>query len=265
MTGSSNPLVSVITPLYNGAKYIEETIQSVINQNYKNWEMIIVDDCSTDNSRDIVKEFTNKDNRIKLVESETNFGGPARPRNIGLDEAKGQYIAFLDADDIWLPEKIEKQISFIQESKADIVYSLVNVIDENSKIQGFFNGHRIFNKLKYIMKTKNILFYANYVSINSVLMKNLNKLRFTEDKNLIALEDWMFWIEAQKSLDIKVQKMILINYRIHNDSISLRKSDLGYRKALYMLTTLFLKKDISVFHYFASVMLHLIKIIKKNI
>ena len=81
----------------------------MIDQTYQNWEMIIVDDCSTDNSRDIVKKYEVKDSRIKLIELEVNFGGPARPRNVGLDISKGDYLAFLDADDVWLENKLQVQ------------------------------------------------------------------------------------------------------------------------------------------------------------
>jgi len=264
MLEEDRPLVTVITSLYDAEKYIEETVESVINQTYENWEMIIVDDCSTDSSRDIVRKFESKDNRIKLIESKTNFGGPARPRNIGLENAKGKYVAFLDSDDIWLANKLEKQIEFMEDNDCDIVHTLANVIDENGKVQGPSKGSRVFNKLKYIMNNENILFYTNFININTVMMKNSNNIRFTEDKNLVALEDWYFWVEAKKSLKIKLQEKILINYRVHNSSISQRELDLGYRKSLYMLSCLLLNNNISLFHYSMSSLLNIVRIIAKK-
>ena len=116
-----NPLVSVIMPAYNAKKYIHEAIESVINQTYQNWEMIIVDNCSTDNCKEIVTGFIKKDNRIRLIELEYNSGGPARPRNIGLDNAKGEYVAFLDADDEWHQNKLEIQYKYIKKLNAKFI------------------------------------------------------------------------------------------------------------------------------------------------
>ena len=264
MFQENTPLVSVIISLHDSEKYIEETLESVVNQTYKNWEMIVVDDYSFDSSRDIVRKLQGKDNRITLVESKANFGGPARPRNIGLGLAKGKYIAFLDSDDVWLANKLEKQIEFMKDNDCDIVHTLANNIDESGKVQGLSKDSRVFNKLKYIMNNKNILFYTNYININTILMKNSNNIRFTEDKNLIALEDWFFWIEAQKSLAITLQEDVLVNYRVRNSSISQRELDIGYRKSLYLLSCLLLDNKISLFHYSMSSLFNIVRIIAKN-
>ena len=102
-----NDLVSIIMPSYNTGRFIKESIESVLAQTYSNWELIIVDDCSTDNTDEIVAQFT--DERIKYLKNEVNSGA-AVSRNRALREAKGKWIAFLDSDDLWLPEKLEKQI-----------------------------------------------------------------------------------------------------------------------------------------------------------
>jgi teichuronic acid biosynthesis glycosyltransferase TuaG len=258
------PLVTLITPLYNAEKYIAETIESVLNQTYQNWEMLIVDDCSTDDSKEIVRRYEIKDTRIKLIELDSNFGGPARPRNVGLDNSKGEYVSFLDADDVWLPNKLEEQLKFIEKEGVDFVHSLANIIDGNSQYVGFFNNQRIFNKLKYFMKHKNILYYTNYINTNSVFMKKSIGYKFSEDKNLIALEDWYFWLEVSQSHKIKLLDKILLNYRVHTNSISNRGTDKGYRKSLYMLAILCLNKKIALRHYFFSSILHILKIIGKN-
>ena len=109
----NNPLVSIITPNYNCSRFITETIESVLAQTYTNWEMIIVDDCSTDNSYQISLEYSQKDSRIKVYKNDKNSGA-AFSRNSALDIAQGEYIAFLDSDDLWETVKLEKQINFIQ-------------------------------------------------------------------------------------------------------------------------------------------------------
>ena len=112
----SESLVSVITPSYNSSPFIKETIESVQAQSYSNWEMIIVDDKSKDDSVHIIKQYIEKDTRIKLI-TLTQNAGAARARNIALKEAQGDYIAFLDADDLWKPLKIEKQLQFLKDNK----------------------------------------------------------------------------------------------------------------------------------------------------
>jgi len=259
------PLVSVIIPMYNAEKYIFETIESVLNQTYKNWELIIVDDCSTDRSRDIVKEYIKQDDRIKLIESETNFGGPARPRNIGIEKAKGEFIAFLDADDVWLPEKLEKQLNFIQNTNVDICHTFANMINEKSEKIGFFDNQKLYNFFKFFFQDKSILFYTNYININTVLMRYDINIKFNEDKNLIALEDWKLWIDLSNDKKIGLLKEILINYRIVHNSISKRNSDLSYRKAIYMISKLLVTKKISLKHFFLSINYHFLKLIFKKV
>lgn len=124
------PQVSIITPCYNASRYISQTIDSVLTQTFTDWEMIIVDDGSKDDSSDIVEKYVKKDSRIRLIQQPN--GGSANARNHGIREATGRYIALLDADDLWLPQFLEKQIEFMKEKKAICVYSSYKRIDENS-------------------------------------------------------------------------------------------------------------------------------------
>lgn len=128
-------LVSIITPVYNAERFIEETIKSVKSQTYKNWEMILIDDCSTDSSAEIIKEFIKFDNRIIYIKLGQN-GGAAVARNVGLDLAKGRYIAFLDSDDMWKEEKLEKQIYFMKKNKYGFTFTSYEMIDEHESIPG---------------------------------------------------------------------------------------------------------------------------------
>ena len=116
-------LVSIITPSYNSSKFIKDCVASVFSQTYKNWEMIIVDDCSKDNSKEIISELSTKDKRIKPIFLEKNVGA-AEARNAAIRKSKGKYVAFLDSDDLWNPKKLEKQLSFMCEN--DIAFSYTN-------------------------------------------------------------------------------------------------------------------------------------------
>lgn len=124
-------LVSIITPIYNGEKYVRETIASVLRQTYPKWEMIVVDDGSKDNSAAVVREYAEKDARISLVQQPN--GGSASARNNGIRRANGQYIALLDADDLWEPEFLESQLSLMKEKGALVVHASYKRIDETSK------------------------------------------------------------------------------------------------------------------------------------
>ena len=122
--------VSIIMPTYNCAPYIADAVKSVIAQTYPCWELYIIDDCSSDNTADIVKDFVSKYSNIHYECLEQN-GGPAAARNRGLESAKGEYIAFLDSDDLWLPSKLEKQIAFMEENHCDFCCSAYDIMDES--------------------------------------------------------------------------------------------------------------------------------------
>ena len=128
-------LVSVIMPSYNTAAYIEESIKSVLDQTYENWELIVVDDCSTDNTDEVVSSI--KDSRIRYIKNETNRGA-AFSRNRALREANGRWIAFLDSDDLWTSDKLEKQVSFMTENGYHFSYTNYIEIDDKSEPNGTF-------------------------------------------------------------------------------------------------------------------------------
>lgn len=137
-------LVSIIVPVYNAGNYIEETIQMVEKQTYSNWELILVDDCSADNSRELIETYLNKrkskqvvgkEQEVRLIKKEQNEGA-AKARNTGMEAAQGRYIAFLDADDIWMSDKLQKEMEFMQEKEAAFVFSAYEFGDENAKGTG---------------------------------------------------------------------------------------------------------------------------------
>ncbi|ALC82511.1 MULTISPECIES: teichuronic acid biosynthesis protein TuaG [Bacillus] len=127
------PLVSVITPSYNAENYIKDTIESVRNQTYQDWELVIADDCSTDRTRQIIEEYTKKDDRIRGVFLKEN-GGAAVARNSALEAAKGRYVAFLDSDDQWRPEKMERQLEFMKKNNYAFTFTGYDSITQSGKL-----------------------------------------------------------------------------------------------------------------------------------
>jgi len=126
-----NGLVSIVMPCYNAEKYISETVNSVINQTYGNWELIIVNDGSTDNSLNTIKEFAANDSRISFIDKKNT--GVSDTRNCGIELCKGEHIAFLDADDTWELTNLEDKIALLSQKEVDFVYSDMHLVDENSK------------------------------------------------------------------------------------------------------------------------------------
>ncbi len=207
-------LVSIITPSYNSEKHITETMDSVLAQTYKNWEMIIIDDCSTDRSREIIEKYTQRDRRIGLIFSSENVGA-ARARNLGIEQATGSFIAFLDSDDVWFPEKLEKQIKFLTENSLVVTYSAYETMDEDSK----------YINTRNIQKT---ITYADMLKSNHI--GNLTGIYDTEFFGKVYMqehghEDYILWLELLKQ--IKSTKGIpepLAKYRIMSGSISSNKA-----------------------------------------
>lgn len=129
-------MVSIVIPVYNAEKYIRETVESVLGQTYKDWELILVDDCSTDNSVAFIEELISANpEQMRLIHL-TEGGSAARARNAGIKEAQGRYIAFLDADDIWYPEKLDKELKHLQAQNAGFVFTAYEFGDENAKPNG---------------------------------------------------------------------------------------------------------------------------------
>lgn len=144
-------LVSIIVPVYNAEKVIESTIQSVQQQSFPNWELILVDDCSKDNSAGIIMRLANEDKRIKYHKLAQN-GGAAVARNYGIEKSKGRYLAFLDADDYWCQDKLSKQMELMKEKKSAFVYSAISMVDEDGN---YINQHVTVPEMvdyKYLLK-----------------------------------------------------------------------------------------------------------------
>lgn len=158
-----NELVSIITPVYNNSEFIEQTIKSVQKQTYKNWEMIIVDDCSTDRTPELIKKISQKDDRIKYIKLENNSGA-AIARNKALSESRGRFIAYLDADDLWKKNKIQNQIDFMLAHDYAFVCSNYEKIDVNDKI---LKQVKIPKEINYKLFLRNTIIQTVGVMIDS--------------------------------------------------------------------------------------------------
>lgn len=214
--------VSIVTPCYNAVRYLSQTIESVIYQTYLDWEMLIVDDCSSDNSHKIIESYASKDARIKYLRTDRPSGSPSLPRNIGIDNAKGKYIAFLDADDLWLPDKIERQVKFMERNKYDLTYSFYEKMD--------WQG----NRNKRIIETRDVTTYNKLLKSNSIpcltsmIRKDvIGKTRFKQ----IPQEDFCFWLDIlKKGVTAYNMKEVTALYREAKNSRSANKLDMfkGY-------------------------------------
>lgn len=169
-------LVSIITPSYNCSKFIRETIDSVLKQTYENWELLITDDCSTDDSRDVIGEYVAKDNRIKLFKLEKN-GGAGVARNNSIREAKGQYFAFLDSDDRWMPHNLERKINFMQEKNCSVAYSSYLTCYEDGKMKGIVvcRSHETAFSTKCDDKMGALTFIYDMSKIGKLYMPEIRK------------------------------------------------------------------------------------------
>ncbi|MCE0558578.1 glycosyltransferase family 2 protein [Motilimonas sp. E26] len=221
----SSPLVSIVIPLYNAENYIEETLQSVLNQTYNNYEVIVVDNASTDSSMVIVNRFAFEFKNLKVFCCEVNSGGPAKPRNIGIENAQGEYIAFLDSDDIWHPDKLEKQLCLLKGGGWDFVSSSIHRIDEHGntliKGKGVFGGLSFRRTAECDLKG---LMYRNNVITSSVILKktNIKGVRFNENDFFKCVEDYLFWLEvlSNNSGFYLVCSDEFVSYRVIESSLS---------------------------------------------
>lgn len=128
-------LVSIVVPVYNAGTYLGETIEAVQSQTFQQWELLLVDDCSCDNSRELIMRYAEQDTRIRLIARSRNAGA-AEARNTGIEEAKGRYLAFLDADDLWLPNKLKRTFEFMEEHRAAFVFTSYAFGDEQARSTG---------------------------------------------------------------------------------------------------------------------------------
>ncbi len=220
-----NDLVSIVMPSYNTAQYIAKSIQSVINQTYHNWELIIVDDCSTDDTDAVVADIS--DTRIRYLKNEKNSGA-AVSRNYALREAKGRWIAFLDSDDLWMPEKLEKQINFMEKNGYSFSYTNYEEIDVNGNKTGVH-----VTGPKRITKTG----MFNYCWPGCLtVMYDRNVVGLIRIEDIKKTNDYAMWLKVCKRADCYLLDECLAQYRkgrVGSVSTHSIKTMIGWHYKLY--------------------------------
>lgn len=212
-----NSLISIITPIYNCEKFIEETIKCVQNQTYTNWELLAVDDCSPDNSSDIIKKYAKKDKRIKYIKLKENSGA-AIARNKALEESKGRFIAYLDADDLWKPEKLEKQVNFMLDNNYAFTCTDYEKIDENGN--SLNKIIRIPKKVNYNLFLRNTIIQTVGVMVDTKITgKDIIVM-----PNIRRRQDAATWCQLLKNgFDCYEVPENLSYYRVVSNSLSSNK------------------------------------------
>ncbi|MDR3272916.1 MAG: glycosyltransferase [Flavobacteriaceae bacterium] len=229
----NNPAVSIVTACYNSEKYIGETIQSVLNQTCADWEWLIVDDCSTDNSVQVIKKI--KDERIKLIKLTENQGA-AKARNHGIKAAQGRYLTFIDSDDLWLPEFLETVVSYLKENKEEMVYTSYKRVDENLQplLEDFTAEDNIkYNRLLYNCPMPMLTTIYDTARIGKILIPEIEKR-----------EDYALWLTILKKIpNVRAIEKPLAVYRIRSNSYSRNKFSIA-------------KSQFSVYFKFLKLPLH---------
>lgn len=214
------PLVSVIIPIYNSEKYISQTVRSVLSQTYQNFEIILIDDASEDNSFNIAGVLTGKDSRIKLFKID-RAGRPSVPRNVGIKKASGELIAFLDSDDLWDKNKLQMQVRFLENNPLIfLVYNMCVTFGDVNFFSPYFEVLPLWGRES--KSFTDLVTRGNTLQPSSVMVKRefLLKLNgFDEDPEL-RIEDYDLWIRLSKLGNFGFIPRILTYYRVHSSQFS---------------------------------------------
>lgn len=207
------PLVTVFMPVYNSEQYIKEAVESILNQTYKNLEIILVDDGSTDRSIEIIKSY--KDDRIRLIQNEKNMGIPYT-RNVGLKEAKGKYIAIMDSDDIATPKRIERQVDYLEKNPdIDAVGSYYIQFGEKAE-------KKVTPKYTKPEELKIMLMFYNPIANPSATVRKetLDKHNIKYNLDFFVAQDYQLWVQLAKVGKIEIIPEFLLKYRFGHENIS---------------------------------------------
>ena len=263
MTNKSSDLVSIIIPVYNASLYLRATIDSVISQSHSNWELFLVNNCSTDGSAAIIDDYCSKDSRIRRLDTEFNTGGPSAPRNLGASIANGQFLAFLDSDDCWKVEKLALQLKFMNETQADMVHCGAVLIDGSSNEIGQLNHFKKYRRLKYLVGNRLALFLNNPIIVSSSLIRESVYIKFRENKDVEAMEDWFLWLELHLAgKKIKMLNKNLLDYRVHNGSLTNSLGEVMSRRGFTIFTLLVIEGKIGLGRFWLVCTFQVVKILR---
>lgn len=247
-------LVSVITPVYNAEFVISKTIDSILNQTYKNIEIVIVDDNSTDKSRQVIEKYLMKDSKIVYHRCSTNQGA-GLSRNKALELAKGQYVAFLDADDLWHPEKIDKQVLLLQEKNAGFSFTAIEMIDQHDN--SIKTKRKILNEVTYNILLRNTMIPTSTVLIDRFVYGDF---RFSTSR---GGQDYATWLKLLRNGSIAYGiNESLGYYRVRNKK-SLSNNKFKSIKQVWTIQTQ--EENINKFSAFINLLFFIYNAIKKYI
>ncbi len=240
-------------PCYNAAGVISDAIASVMAQTYQNWELIVVDDCSTDSSAEVIKSLATKDSRIKLFRTNSNSGSATTPRNIGIDKADGEYIAFLDADDLWTETKLEKQLEVFKKEQCAIVFADYYKTDYSEGLQN-----------NRIVKAPERVTYQQMLSGNEIgcltAVYSVEKVGKRYFKN-IGHEDYLLWLDILRGGETAVNTCEpLAYYRTGRKSLSSNK----FKAMKWTWHILYKEEKLSFFKAFKHFTLYAVKGVLKS-
>jgi len=223
--------ISVVMPAYNASEYIERTILSLQEQSYRNWELLVIDDCSTDGTSDLVNRLALDDVRIRLIKLKENFGGPAGPRNIGVKKAQYDLIAFLDSDDIWHPQKLERQVELIGSSKNFFSCSSMIDFEDDANIRVSEISEIMVDDVDFMAQSLRAKIPTSSVLVSKELMI---EFPFEESADYKAVEDFHCWLRILESgITCKKIRQPLLFYRKSEGQISGQK--LQMMKKVFMV------------------------------
>lgn len=207
-------MVSIILPTYNGEKYIKKSIQSIIDQTYQNWELIVIDDCSTDNTNQIIEEYKKKDHRIKLYRNEENLKLPAS-LNKGFKLANGDYLTWTSDDNLYNDNAIEKLVGALSDDvQCGLVFSRMEYIDSDGVLRGLSDN----------VKDEMEIYYHNIVGASFMYTREVYERIGEYDVNRFLMEDYDYWLRIVNSFKIKYLPEVLYKYRIHQNSLTETKN-----------------------------------------
>lgn len=213
-------MISVVLPVYNGEKYLRESIDSILNQTYKEFELIVVNDCSTDSTKQIVEDYMMKDSRVKIVNNTTNQKLP-KSLNIGFDSCSGDYYTWTSDDNVFLPDAFEKLVRCLENGKADLVFSMCEVIDDYGKVIDRTERYEDLDEL----------YYKNIVLACFMYKREVHETLGGYDVNKFLVEDYDFWLRAYRRYKFLFIPEWLYQVRFHKNNLGhTRREDVNIRK-----------------------------------
>ena len=222
-------LISVITPVYNAEKFLPDTVRSIMNQTYQNWELILVNDCSKDNSQELILDFCKQDNRIKYVNLEKNMG-EGGARDAGMDVAEGRYVAFVDSDDMWKPEKLQIQYDFMKKNNLGFTFTSYELVSETGK--KFNHKIKAPKEMTYKKLLKNTIIGCSTTMLDRSIVGDF---RMPVSRLFVDHPTWFKLLkEGHKAYGIDI---VLTEYRIVKTSLSYNKiKELKRKWKMYRIT-----------------------------